>query len=445
MRGAFKSNLDPALTRRVKKPRGIRRDRHCHACRARNIKCDLNRPRCRSCAQDRRTCTYPRRVVWMEEKSSSPSSSPSPSSVLPATQLPTPSKETQTSNESQSHTPIGLYGFVDLLANCYYRIRASQRGFPTEAIDLIARTLEFARSRINGAKQQQPTSSTLTSIQLNVAVLMGLSQLVGSAHPLALFGIATFAIFEVCSGSFGRWHCHLHGARSLLDLHCRNRADFETLSRRITGLADVLSYLVWFDATGALMRGGSLIFDDWHRETLQKSFFDSVGCPPETFDLFVHLAKYCDRDRRAALDAVDLTWRAMDQILQSQSTDCMTDRGRAAVVYRYTGAIVAFTRAGCNQGTTPTTNTISTTMLSSRVVSSMVDKVCESVTQMDVNSQFYIHMATPVYLAGMNATTEAQCFVFRTYWRNCQLGDFPRYPDGQAQCERRWRHNRVIV
>ncbi|KAI9040167.1 uncharacterized protein KD926_008490 [Aspergillus affinis] len=368
--------------------------------------------------------------------------------TLPTTQLPTPSTKIPASNnKTQPHTPIGLHGFVDLLANCYYRIRASQRGFPIEAIELIAHTLEFARARINGAKQQQhPTSSTLTSIQLNVAVLMGLSQLVESAHPLALFGIATFAIFEVCSGSFGRWHCHLHGARSLLDLHCRNRADFETLSRRITGLGDVLRYLVWFDTTGALMRGGNLIFDDWHRETLQTSFYESVGCPPETFELFVHLAKYHHVERAATLDAVDLAWRAMDQILQSQSTDCTTDRGRAAVVYRYTGAIVAFTRAGCNQSTTTTTNNnISTTMLSSRVVSSMVDKVCEAVAQMDVSSQFYIHMATPVYLTGMNATTEAQCAVFRTYWRNCQLGDFPRYPDGQAQCERRWRNNRVIV
>ncbi|PLB50668.1 hypothetical protein P170DRAFT_406012 [Aspergillus steynii IBT 23096] len=410
-----------------KKPRGIRRDRHCHACRARGIKCDLNRPRCRSCAQDRRPCTYPRRVVWMEEKSS-------PSSLSPTL----PSPEIPGSNEPRSHTSIGLYSFVDLLADCHHRIRSSQRRFPAEAIELVARTLEFARSRINGAKHHDtttPTSSTLASIQLNVAVLMGLSQLVESAHPLALFGIATFAIFEVCSGSFGRWHCHLRGARSLLDLHCRNRAEFEALSRRITGLTDVLSYLVWFDATGALVRGGQLIFDDWHRETLQTSFYDSVGCPPATFELFVHLVKeFQDPD---ALDAGDLTWRAMDQMLQSQSGDWTTDRGLAAVVYRYTGAIVALARAGCSQDVS--------TALPSRVLSSMVDKVCESVAAMNVRSKFYIHMATPVYLAGMNATTEAQCAVFRTYWRNCQLGDFPRYPDGQAQCERRWRNNRVIV
>ncbi|THC91893.1 hypothetical protein EYZ11_008645 [Aspergillus tanneri] len=325
----------------------------------------------------------------------------------------------------------GLDSFVDLLDDCYRYIQDSQRVFPEEAIQLVARTLEFARSRIHGAKQGGMADAfSLSSIQRQMAVLMGLEQVVESAHPLALFGIATFAIFEVCSGPFGRWHCHLHGARSLLDLHCHNRVCLESLGRKISGLVDVLGYMLWFDVTGALVQGSPLIFDDWHRETLQTSFLDSVGCPLETFELFVHLAQSKCRN----VDVVDLSWRAMEQTLQVQSSDWKSDQGLAAVVYRYTAVILTFSRM----------QTVSGTVRSSQVLSSIVDRVCDAVVQMNPQSKFYVHLASPVYLTGMHARTKAQCAVVRSYWRNCRLGDFPRYPDGQEQCERIWRDNRVI-
>jgi hypothetical protein len=33
--------------------------------------------------------------------------------------------------------------------------------------------------------------------------------------------------------------------------------------------------------------------------------------------------------------------------------------------------------------------------------------------------------------------------LLRGYWRNCRLSDFPRYLDGQEQCERKWREKGI--
>ena len=407
----------------IKKPRGIRHDRHCGRCRAKGIKCDLNRPQCQSCQQIGLACNYPQRVKWIGEKKSAAAKG-SPDSVCALPQASKSQESRQAESDRNGDNPVNLYGFIDLLSQFYQEIQSSKQELPDEAVKLISRTLSFARSRLQGSDNKQ-------SIQSHLVALMNLSKVIESAHPIALFGIATFAIFEVCCGSFGKWHRHLQGARSLLDFHCRNKADLDQLTSQIPGLADVLKYLVWFDVTGALVRDSSLIFDDWHRGILCSSFFDSVGCPPETFELFAHLAN-CKMD----CNIVDLSSRAMDQILHLDASDS-TDRGLAAVVCRCTAAIVAFGRIG------DSTNDTSATSLHSSVVSSMADRVCDAISKISTSSRFYVHLATPAYLIGMHAITPRQCEVLRGYWRNCQLCDFPRYPDAQEQCERRWRSRMI--
>ncbi|KAJ5594151.1 uncharacterized protein N7459_000359 [Penicillium hispanicum] len=406
----------------IKKPRGIRHDRHCHGCRVKGIKCDLNRPRCQSCQQSGTTCSYPQRVVWIGEKKPA---TPKAASKSPCSSPATTSASEQHAGElhTTKNIPVNLYGFIDLLSHFYQEINLSNKELPHEGVELISRTLSFARARLQGANNQQ-------SIQSHLGALMNLSKVIESAHPIALFAIATFAIFEVCCGSFGKWHRHLQGARSLLDLHCRDKKDFDGLAKQIPGLADVLAYLVWFDVTGALVRQSALIFGDWHRGILCAAFFDSVGCPPDTFELFAYLAKP-DVD----IDVVDLSSRAMDQVLRLSTVDS-TERGLAAVVYRCTGAIVAFGRVGDSSSN-------ASQSFHSDVISSMVDRVCNAISDISTGSRFYVHLATPAYLTGMHASTVRQCETLRAYWRNCQMCDFPRYPDAQEQCERRWRSRMI--
>ncbi|KAG8405981.1 hypothetical protein J3459_019445 [Metarhizium acridum] len=51
------------------KPRGMRRDRDCHSCKSRNIKCDLNRPSCSQCLEANIACGgYPQRVIWAADR-----------------------------------------------------------------------------------------------------------------------------------------------------------------------------------------------------------------------------------------------------------------------------------------------------------------------------------------------------------------------------------------
>ncbi|CAG8083010.1 unnamed protein product [Penicillium olsonii] len=348
---------------RVKKPRGIRHDRDCTRCKVRGIKCDLNRPRCQSCLQLGEACMYPQRVIWVDERNAKPSESNQPNQLVPETEI-----STKATTKSPTPASVNLYGFIDLLGAFYQQLRTSSGGIPEEGVQLISRTLNFARSRIKDADNN-------ASIQSHLVALTNLSQVIESAHPVALFGIATFAMFEVCCGSFGNWHCHLQGARSLLDLHCRDKRALDDLCAEISGLAEVLAYLVWFDVTGALVRESSLIFDDWHREILNAEFLDSVGCPVDTFELFVYLGKH-----RKSPDAsvLDLSSRAIAQILtlDAGSSDC----NLAATVYRGAGAILAF---GCaaelGQADSPGSS------YQSGVLCSMVDRVCE--TNMTITSQ----------------------------------------------------------
>jgi hypothetical protein len=328
---------------------------------------------------------------------------------------------------------MNQYSFVKRLTAFYEQIKSAEgwsKGrenyTSNEAIQLVSRIWDFARSRMQGYNNSTSgpgEASSIESVRYHVAALMGLNEAIESAHPVALFGIATFAFFEVCDGSFGEWQCHLYGARSLLDFHCRSRADLDQLSEEILGLADIVAHLVWFDTMGTIIRGSrGLIFDGWHRETLNDSFFAVVGCPRDTFDLFVTLSKL-DVD----VEAIDLSVLAMDQLLRLDSADS-TDRGRTASAYRCAATIAALGQIGDVASVSR-----------SIALASAVDRACDIIASIPTTSGFYIHLAATAYLAGINATTTRQCEVVRAYWQNCRSCDFPHYPDGLSRCEEKWR------
>lgn len=446
------------------KPRGRRRDRDCHSCKARGIKCDLNRPQCLPCVRSGLPCGgYPQRVVWVGEtqsdkkhKNTTPGLVPS-STILPVTSIhstlsshgsssasistPPPEGRPQTTERRVGETAdlgvystVNQYSFVKRLKAFYEQIKCAEgwskeRGdyLSDEAIQLVSRIWDFARSRIQGydntTSSRAEEAISMESVRYQLIALMGLNEAMESAHPVALFGIATFAFFEVCHGAFGEWQCHLHGARSLLDFRCHNRADLDILNREIPGLTEIVAHLVWFDTMGTIIRGTQgLIFEDWHRETLNESFFAVVGCPQTAFDVFVKLAKL-----DANFEALDLSFLAMDQLLQLDSSDA-TDRGRTASAFRCTAAIAALGRIG--NASSPSW---------SMALSTAVNRACEIIALIPPTSGFYIHLAATAYLAGINATTERQRSVVRTYWQYCRSGDFPHYPDGQERCEEKWR------
>lgn len=432
--------------KRKGKPRGIRRDRDCQSCKTRGIKCDLNRPRCQPCVQSGLPCGgYPQRVVWAtdnnfgqrrpREKVTTPtlsqgSQSPSDSSNPNPNDSKPPASITTTLQMHDRYMTVNQYSFIKRLAAFYEQIKdantqASGGYLEPQAIELVSRIWDFIRVRMKG----QPASSgsaerqSVDAVQSHVDALMRLTEAIDKAHPIALFGIATFAFFEVCDGSFGEWQCHLNGARSLLDFHCHNKADLDRLSRDLTGLNDIVAHLVWFDTIGAIIRGSNgLIFDDWHRETLSEAFFANVGCPVDTFHLFVTLAKAGNN-----INTLDLSFEALDQLLL-RAEPGSSDMALVENAWRCTAAIAIISRIG-DAGS----------LSRRKALSTAVDQACRVIAIMPPTSGIYIHLAATAYLAGIHATHPRQCEIVRTYWRNCRASDFPRYPDGQTKCEAKWR------
>ncbi|KAF5013202.1 hypothetical protein FDECE_781 [Fusarium decemcellulare] len=332
-----------------------------------------------------------------------------------------------------------------------------------QALALISRVDEFLQVRIKGrGSASYVTSPTSPSLVENtpytpfqpdspeddtfeihrLAALASLSEVLKTADPVAFLGIAVFAFFEVVSdGAFGEWDCHLRGARSLLDYHCSSLDELESLSHRITGLTEIVAYFGWWDTVGVVLRHSTsrtrakdkLIFDDWHRSILGDEFFNAVGCSSETFWLFVSLAK--DEEQLGESDDQGQLLQAMSQLMKLGMDT--TERGKCFDTYRCAAAIAVLTwqdPVDSNEYTEPHRMTLA----------SAVDRICRTIESASPCSRFYIHMATPAYLAAMRATSPWHCDILRSYWQNCQMGELPRYSGAGLQCEETWRHKGLV-
>jgi hypothetical protein len=302
-----------------------------------------------------------------------------------------------------------------------------------EALRLISRLRDFVQARIDGHPARAITSGSdmwesEDMARYRLDALMSLKDALKATNPFAFIGIAAFAFFEVCDSGFGDWQRHLYGAKSLLDYHCKSRVELDNLSRSVTGLSEMVVRLVWFDTCGSIIRGTSdLIFESWHRELLNDSFFRTVGCAADTFELFTRVAsgEVVSSPSNSALFAIQ-------QLLGlGQGT---TDWDRSADAYRCAGVIAVLTRVSNEPMALSTPSTISLA----------VDRTCQIIAATPSSSQFYIHMAVPAYLAGINATSAQQCDVVRSYWHNCSHAGVRRYPDGLARCEDRWKMKGLV-
>lgn len=436
-------------TKRRGKPRGMRRDRDCRDCKARAVKCDLNRPRCLPCVQAGLPCGgYPQRVVWTAERAKRKATSPESRGAV----------ESQTKAlgwDGSSHSEVeqrpvfpqanspGIdpsdtdkHSFLLRLASFCQHIKATHARdqnnstYPTvEAVRLVSRLSDFMEARINDCPRPGTSpgegSESMDVARHRLAALMELNGALKTASPFAILGIAAFAVFEVFDGAFGVWQRHIYGAKSLLDCHCRNLDELEQLSESVTGLTEVVARLIWFDTMGSIARGTTgLIFEDWHRQILNESFFRIVGCPTDTFDLFISVAK-----GDACSNPMDACFQAMNQLLKmspgSSEWDLCSNMNRC-------GAVLAVLR---KVGPEVKSSTRDATVLSA------MDNMCRLISAIPPSSPFFIHMATSVYLAGINATTSQHCDVVRGYWSGCNSAGVPRYPDGLLRCEELWRMN----
>jgi hypothetical protein len=254
---------------------------------------------------------------------------------------------------------------------------------------------------------------------------MELNEALRRTTPFAILGIATFAVLEVIDGTFGDWQRHLYGAKSLLDCYCRNRADLDELSAVVIGLDEVIARLTWFDTMGAVVRGDTaLIFNDWHRQLLlDGGFLDVVGCSPDTFEMFISIAK-----GEASRNMLTVCFQAMDELLKlSPPGSCdlsrVMDLNRCAAVIALVGRVRDEATASIRRS----------------VFLSAVEYICRLISTAPLSSFFITHTAVPVYLAGMGATTSQHCGTIRAYWKLCVAAGVPRSADAMERCEVQWR------
>ncbi|KND88318.1 hypothetical protein TOPH_07079 [Tolypocladium ophioglossoides CBS 100239] len=419
------------------KPRGMRRDRDCRSCKSRNVKCDLNRPRCLPCVQAGLPCGgYPQRIVWAGQGSASRelpqrSTSRNEAQAIPESDGPAGLSRGSATTDDQHSFVNRLAAFCHQIISVNGRNHGVNRYLSSEAISLVSHLSDFMQARIesrsaansSGGDTGEKTES-VDAARHRLAALVGLNEALREANPFALLAIAAFAFFEVYDSAFGEWQRHLYGARSLLDCHCRSRAELEDLSETVTGLTEIVARLVWFDTLGAIARQTTgLIFDDWHRGILNDAFFKVVGCHEDTFDLFIYVANMDE-----ASNPVGSCILAMEQLLRLDASDS-TDWGLSTNAHRCAAAIAVLGRI----------REETTAMSRQSAMASAVERICQIIAATPSSSQFYIHMAVPAYLAGMNATTPQQCDAVRRYWQYCNIARVPRYPGGLARCEEEWR------
>lgn len=337
---------------------------------------------------------------------------------------------------------------IERLSAFTQSLRMSQQGSQDAIMgpQLVSQVDEFLKAR-RKTRSVQPAAPVPVAIDdtdaqdeddfevHRLATLASLNEVLETAEPVAFLAIAVFAFFEVVSdGAFGEWQRHLRGARSLLDYHCRSPGEFAALSARVPGLSEMLAYFSWWDVVGSIIRrlsrspAGSdegLIFLPWHRGLMDDDFFSAVGCPANTFQLFVSLIE-------GSPGAVEHRHvQAMGQLLQLGSDQ--TDQGQCADGWRCAAAVAVLTWDDY------ASEVGGLASMRRAALTSAVDRICHIVAAAQPTSRYYAHKATAIFLAAINASSPEHCRVVETYWQNCQTGELPRYQGAKAQCEEIWR------
>lgn len=243
------------------KPRGIRHDRDCATCKARGVKCDLNRPSCGQCVSHNVPCEgYKQRVVWRASHStkvpplSVPDQRPGTggpefvNNISCAAAPRRPLKDTQAEVDDSNWT-THYVKYLDHFRQKMNRIQADgKQAGDTVTDDSLSSIWFFAWKRMTQSIPVDDASDVEYAL-CHTAAVEALLQPVDQEGIRAIFGIATFAFIDVYKEPFAAWSRHLKGARAVLDLHSPTPERFAELCSEINGLQEVVSLLCWYDST----------------------------------------------------------------------------------------------------------------------------------------------------------------------------------------------------
>lgn len=426
------------------KPRGLRRDRDCYTCRERNVKCDLNRPACTPCVDANLNCAgYPARLVWSTEKnqrsfstsraSVSPTHGQFPALVRQAskdvlrrtTSTPLLPKVEQSSPRQYSHFHWGVRAIQKAREHSKDSVEQPDAESKVKVLDTV---WKFVESYLESTNSTPGVSFELRSLQFKASAIEELKHCINQGMLEAVFATLAFAYFDVSQGSFGLWNQHLQGARSLLDLHCSDKSQLQEACKGLPGLQCAVTLLAWYDITGVIasIRGNkvcsrALIFEDWHRDVMDREFFDLIGCTKHTFDALVKVVKSGVATPRSIATFLE----SLDDVLSSSDVPLTAESHHANMGWKYTCLLT-------------TINHCFPQPVLRHIQDTLVSKICIIINSLIVGSTLYKHFALPVFVAAMNASNPEHLSIIRNYWGYLAACEFPLYPDALAICESHW-------
>lgn len=345
---------------------------------------------------------------------------------------------------------------------------------------------------VSGRSVELLTSHTAALVTLNEAIKAG--------DILAIYGVVTLSFLDVYEGPFIDCQWHMHGARALLQLHCRDGPSLDALCAELAGLREAVSLLSWYDTMGFYFeqnRRNALVFPDWVRTGMRDEFFELVSCPRDAYMVYAAVVKARTAHRgnreddgdvemdgttvhavaaaadtkspgyvkvKAEMDVststsppahyapqryqekLKLCALAVQQVMQI-SDDLTSPRHAHRDIktrelhesFRYAAALIATETAHAGDDMDIDDETTAT-------LARLTDHVCARVTSgvVPVTSGKYRHFACQVTIVGHHAKTERHRHAVAGYWAHCDKLARPIYPIGRTHSGNEEHWTRIL-
>jgi hypothetical protein len=296
-----------------------------------------------------------------------------------------------------------------------------------ERSEILKNIWKFVSSFLDHQETGEDQDWDLQALQLKTTAIKELQTFISEGVIEAIFSILAFTYFDVCQFSFGNWHRHLYGARSVLDIHCKNKIELLVAFENTPGLRHAITLLNWYDVMGVVAsEDRPFIFEDWHREVIEDKFFLLVGCPKRIFYIFPQLFKDQSFRTNSFLRALQLVLEIPTFAVNQQTNDAVTAVKNTEYAWTYACLLIAF-----EQTYYPAQG--------DATVQSLVTKICELIKLIPLHSALSQHLAVIVFVAGTRATNHSDRAIVKRYWQFWKSAKIALYTDALNRCEQKWR------
>lgn len=342
------------------------------------------------------------------------------------------------------------WGIKAIMKAFAHACRTDSRMESHEAIER-SQILSMIWRFVSACLGQQDDKSELTALEIRTNAIEELQQLVHRGVIEAIFSILAFTYLDVCQGPFGVWHRHLQGARSLLDVHCANRDQLYAAFAATPGLQQAVTLLCWYDLMGSLALGDRpLIFENWHREAIEDSFFTLVNCPRDVLLLFQDLqnaaaatrsppARHSVSSDSPVLSASSATSPPPPPFSGTVPDGVLLEAIRSASTMQVdtTSAVVA---ANNLWRLVPLLLAVTRRFgpASDATAQSIVSKVFALLERIPSETGISQHLAAVLFIISRHTRAESQRDLVRRYYRFWASEPFPLYPDALGRVEAMW-------